>query len=81
MNPNEQISKEDFMRAGMAVPSPRGQLVPALQIEALPGGFVLTMVVQGDYSASRRLLVPNLDALVSSVQRWANEAAKETTER
>lgn len=74
MNEKDQLAQA----AGMPIGIPRrGQLIPAMQIESVPGGFILTTLVQGDYDVgSRRELVPNVDALVSVVQRWAYASDK-----
>lgn len=77
MNQNEQYAGQG-LDLSLAKAAPKGQLIPAMQIEALPGGFTVTVLVQGNYGGTRRMLVPNLDALTSTVQRWANEASAAT---
>lgn len=53
--------------------------VPEIRIEALEGGF-LVMHHDGSYNGGlgpERCVVPNVDCLVSFVQKWANEASNE----
>lgn len=52
--------------------------VPEFRIEALPGGFLVAHH-DGDYNGGlgpEREVVPNVDCLMSFVQRWANAATK-----
>lgn len=48
------------------------QKLPMMEIQCLPGGYIVTTTDHGNYpSPIHRDVVPNLDALVSTVQRWA----------
>lgn len=48
------------------------QKLPTMEIQCLPGGYIVTTTDHGNFpSPIHRDVVPNLDALVSTLQRWA----------
>lgn len=73
----ERDEKMLAAQAGLGTDLIRRTRVPEIRIESLEGGF-LVMHHDGSYNGGlgpERQVVPNVDSLVSFVQRWANEAS------
>lgn len=52
----------------------KGQRVPVMVIEALPGGYMLTEGATCGWQQQRRSVVPNLDVLLNTIAGWARDA-------